>query len=83
MKAISATEFRTRQKYYLDLAKKERIIIQRGRSDAFAIVPLEAMDETEYLLSSPVNAEKLKKAISKVAMGEDQGVGLMINDLWK
>jgi PHD/YefM family antitoxin component YafN of YafNO toxin-antitoxin module len=83
MKAISATEFRHNQKYYLDLAKKERIIIQRGRSDAFAIIPLDDMDETEYLLSSPVNAGKLRQAISKISSGEDQGTSLKIDDLWK
>jgi PHD/YefM family antitoxin component YafN of YafNO toxin-antitoxin module len=83
MKAISVTEFRHKQKYYLDLAKKERIIIQRGRSDAFAIIPLEDMDETNYLLSSPANAERLRTAISKIASGEDQGTSLKIDDLWK
>ncbi len=83
MKAISTTEFRHKQKYYLDLAKTERIIIQRGRSDAFAIIPLEDMDETEYLLSSPANAERLRTAISKIASGHDRGTSLKIDDLWK
>jgi len=83
MKAISATEFREKQKYYLDLAKKERIIIQRGRDEAFAIIPLEKLDETGYLLSSPANAKKLRAAIAKIVQGEDKGIRVDIDDLWK
>lgn len=83
MKAVSATEFRDKQKYYLDLAKKERLIIQRGRNEAFAIIPLADLDETEYLLSGAANAERLKDALANIENGTDKGVRMNIEDIWK
>jgi PHD/YefM family antitoxin component YafN of YafNO toxin-antitoxin module len=83
MKAISSTEFREKQKYYLDLAKKERLIIQRGKNEAFAIIPLEDLDETGYLFSSPANARRLREAIANIESGADQAKPMKIEDLWK
>ncbi len=83
MKAISVTEFRDKQKYYLDLAKKERLIIQRGRNESFAVIPLAELDETEYLLSNTANAQHLKDAISKIEAGLDKGKRLHIDEIWK
>ncbi len=83
MKAISATEFRDKQKYYLDLAQKERLIIQRGRNEAFAIIPLADLDETEYLLSGTANAQRLKDALANIENGTDKGVRMKIEDIWK
>ena len=81
MKAISATEFRNKQKYYLDLAKKERLIIQRVRNEAFAVIPLVDLDETEYLLSGSANAKRLKDALANIENGTDKGVGVNIEDI--
>ena len=83
MKAISATEFRDKQKYYLDLAKKERLIIQRGRNEAFAVIPLTDLDETDYLLSGSANAKRLKDALANIENGTDKGVGMNIEDIGK
>ncbi len=83
MKAISSTEFREKQKYYLDLAKKERVIIQRGKNEAFAIIPLEDMDETGYLLSSPANARRLRDTLAKIERGADKALRMNVEDLWK
>lgn len=83
MKAISATEFRDKQKYYLDLAKKERLIIQRGRNEAFAVIPLANLDETEYLLSGSANAQRLKDALANIENGADKGLSMNIGDIWK
>jgi hypothetical protein len=41
------------------------------------------IDETEYLLPSPVNAGKLRQVISKSLSGEDPGTRLNMDDLWK
>ncbi len=83
MKAISATEFRDKQKYYLDLAKRERLIIQRGRNEAFAVIPLADLDETEYLLSDPGNARRLRDALANIDNGTDKGVRMNVEDIWK
>ena len=83
MKAISATEFRDKQKYYLDLAKRERLIVQRGRNEAFAVIPLANLDETEYLLSSSANAQRLRDAIANIENGTDMGVAMNSEDIWK
>ena len=81
MKVISATEFRDKQKYYLDLAKKERLIIQRRRNEAFAIIPLADLDETEYLLSGAANAQRLKNALANIENGTDKGVRMNMEDI--
>ncbi|TVR68580.1 MAG: hypothetical protein EA408_13255, partial [Marinilabiliales bacterium] len=72
-----------KQKYYLDLAKKERLIIQRGRNEAFAIIPLADLDETEYLLSGTANAQRLKDALANIENGTDKGVRMNVEDIWK
>ncbi len=38
MVVISSAEFRNNMKKYLDTAKTERVIIQRGRSESFVLV---------------------------------------------
>lgn len=38
MVVISSAEFRNKMKKYLDTAKTERVIIQRGRSESFVLV---------------------------------------------
>ncbi len=81
MKVISATEFRKKQKYYLDLAQKECIVIKRGRNDAFAVIPLAKMDETEYLLSGDANAQRLKNTLENIKLGNDKGIVLNIEAL--
>ena len=38
MVVISSAEFRNNMKKYLDLARKERVVIQRGRNESFVLV---------------------------------------------
>ena len=38
MVVISTAEFRNNMKKYLDLARKERVVIQRGRSETFVLI---------------------------------------------
>ncbi len=83
MKSISASEFRQKQKFYLDLATRERVIIHRGKNEAFAIVPLEQLNETAYLLSSDANASILMEAMQKIETGKDKGEKTSNKDLWK
>lgn len=54
MRVISSSELRSNMKKYLDLARKEDIIIQRGRNETFTL------RQTEYLEPD----EDLKRAIT-------------------
>ncbi len=38
MVVISSAEFRNNMKKYLDLARTERVVIQRGRNETFVLV---------------------------------------------
>lgn len=59
MKTISVSEFRKNIKKYADLAKSEKIIVSRGEGNAFAIVPLEEVEDPGY------NPEFVKKILDR------------------
>ena len=48
MIVISPSELRGNLKKYLDLAEKERIIIQRGKSEMFELKKQERISEDDY-----------------------------------
>lgn len=81
MRSISTTEFRRNQKKYLELSERERVIVHGSKNRAYAIVPVEQMDETTFLLSNPVNAEHLKESMKEIERGE--GISVKLEDLWK
>ena len=49
MRVISSSELRSNMKKYLDLARKEKIIIQRGRTETFELVSTDYMEPDEDL----------------------------------
>ena len=49
MIVISSTELRNNMKKYLDLAKTEKVIIQRGRNETFVLVAQTNADEEDFL----------------------------------
>lgn len=53
MVIISSAELRNNMKKYLDIAQKEKVIIQRGRNETFVLVAQNKADE-----------EDLKRAIT-------------------
>lgn len=57
MKTITVSEFRKNIKKYADLAKTEKVIVNRGEGKAFAIVPLEEVEDPGY------NPEFVKKIL--------------------
>lgn len=57
MKTITVSEFRKNIKKYADLAKKEKVIVNRGEGKAFAIIPLEELEDDGY------NPEFVKKIL--------------------
>jgi PHD/YefM family antitoxin component YafN of YafNO toxin-antitoxin module len=65
MKAITVSEFRKNIKKYADLASTEKVIVNRGEGKAFAIVPIELIEDEGYspefvkrILEASISAEK-------------------------
>lgn len=48
MKTITVSEFRKNIKKYADIAASEKVIVNRGEGKAFAIVPIEALEDGGY-----------------------------------
>ena len=60
MRVISSSELRNNMKKYLDLAVNEKIIIQRGRSEAFVLSKEEYLEPEEDLKRAITGQELLK-----------------------
>lgn len=68
MIVISPTELRTNLKKYLDLAKKERVVIQRGRTEMFELVKRERIEDSEIsdLNRAITGDELLERVIPRI-----------------
>ncbi len=78
MKTIAVSEFRKNIKKYADLASQEQVIVNRGEGKAFAIVPLDELEDSGY---NPEFVNKIMKAREDSKQGK--GVKIAIEDLWK
>ena len=81
MKTLSSTELRATLSAVMDQVNDdhEPVIVTRAKGKPVVMVSLEdwaSMDETTYLLASPENARRLRKAIRAL----DEGKG-MVRDL--
>ena len=75
MDVVSYSEARANLKDVMDrvVADKTEIIVTRQKAEAVVMVSLSewnSMVETAHLLSSPVNAERLRRSIEQMAAGE-------------
>lgn len=75
MKTLSSTELRKNLSKLMDQVNDnhEPVIVTRASGKPVVMLSLEdydSMDETAYLLASPENARRLRKAISRVEKGE-------------
>lgn len=69
MIVISPSELRGNLKKYLDLAEKERIIIQRGKSEMFELRKSERISEDDYF-DNPKNIEAIEKGLADIKAGK-------------
>jgi antitoxin YefM len=77
MKAVNYSELRNKLKANLDMVceDQETLIIHRPGGKSVVMMSLDeynSQKETEYLLSSPKNAERLLKAIKNIENGNVQ-----------
>lgn len=84
MRILSSTELRANLASVLDQVAEDHapVIIHRAKGKPVVMVSLEdweSMDETTYLLSSPVNAEHLRRALADAEAG--RGVVKTMEDL--
>lgn len=69
MRVISSAEFRNNMKKYLDLADKERIVVQRGKNETFVLTKeeyLEPDDDFYRAISIKEFAKGAKEHISNL-----------------
>lgn len=83
MKAVTITSLRSKMKYYFDLVSKSMdvIIVPRNNNDDDAVVIMSikeynSLKETEYLLSTETNRERLQASIKQLKIGETVGYSL-------
>ncbi len=67
MKTITVSEFRKNIKKYADLARTEKVIVNRGEGKAFAIVPLEEVEDPGY---NPDFVKKIEKSLQQAKEGK-------------
>ncbi|NHQ60847.1 type II toxin-antitoxin system Phd/YefM family antitoxin [Chlorobium sp. BLA1] len=70
MIAISTTELRRNLRKYLDIANKERVIIQCGKSETYEIIPARKMSDTDRYFSDPKVVEHLQRSLQQVEEGK-------------
>ena len=69
MVVISPGELRRNLKKYLDLADKERVIIQRGKTETFELRKWERISDDPFL-NDPKNIEAIEKGLAAIRAGK-------------
>lgn len=66
MRVISSAELRNNMKKYLDLAREERIVIQRGKDETFILTREQYLEPDDDLASAITAEELLKRVIPRL-----------------
>lgn len=69
MIVISPSELRGNLKKYLDLAEKERIVIQRGKTETFELRKRDRVSEDPFF-DNPKNIEAIEQGIADIRAGK-------------
>ena len=69
MIVISPSELRGNLKKYLDMAEKERIVIQRGKTETFELRRTERISEDPFF-DQPKNLEVIEQGIADIKAGK-------------
>lgn len=69
MIVISPSELRGNLKKYLDLAEKERVIIQSGKKETFELRKTERISE-DLFFDDPKNLEAIEQGIADINAGK-------------
>lgn len=69
MIAISTTELRRNLRKYLNLAQKERVIIQCGKTETYEIIPARRISDNDAYFSNPKLLNALKESEEDIAEG--------------
>ena len=77
MKVTSISDFRKDTKKYFDqvIADQDALLITRSDGQTIVAIPLDqynSIAETEYLLSSPANRERLLQSLADLRAGKGQ-----------
>lgn len=67
MITISVSEFRKNIKKYAEMANREQVIVNRGHGEAFAIVPIQQLEDNGY---SPEFIKRILDAKKAVEEGD-------------
>lgn len=82
MIAISTTELRKNLRKYLNLAQKERVIIQCGKSETYEIIPARKINDNDPYFSGPELLSALKESEDDIASGRTRKI-IDNSDLWE
>ena len=82
MIAISTTELRKNLRKYLNLAQKERVIIQCGKSETYEIIPARKISDKDSCYPSQELLSVLKESEDDIAKGHIREVN-DARDLWE
>lgn len=66
MRVISSAELRNNMKKYLDLAREEQIVIQRGKNETFILTKEQYLEPDDDLASAITAEELLKRVIPRL-----------------
>ena len=70
MTGLTGMMLRRNLRKYLDIANKERVIIQCGKTETYEIIPARKMSDTDRYFSDPKVVERLQHSLQQAEEGK-------------